>query len=488
MENDAYSTSKPEWFQHRWMKRALWGVLIVLPVLLGLYYQKSAHALYKRLLYPRAVSISAGVEDGRFEQLATALASEINRSGIGSRASVVQSSGSLENLRRLRAGEVKLALYQPGTVQFLLREEAAEFPEVRFMANLYSQPLHLIVRSGAGIAKAEDLRGKTVQLGTKDSGDYAVSHVLLHHLGLSESDIRPVYQDYRNLGARFADESLDAAIVTSGVHAPVFRDLFDAGNCQLLPIPNREALTWRHLSFSTIEIPEGIYGSHPHEPIETVAIGAHLLAHEDLPNGLIKEIADLLMKEDFLKTNHLRELFLDKTFAEQRPSFAVHPGAKAFYQDDFDLQIFESLDALHSLIVSFFIAVLLLVRTVKERQNRKVEHLLDRYIKELLRIERCQLALDVEVSEADLRALQGLLDEVTHLRQEALKGIDAEQLNEDPAAGAFIGMCHALSDKINSKITRQRFDLGLQALAQRLAGAERHAGPDGEGGNLGNGN
>jgi len=31
-------------------------------------------------------------------------------------------------------------------------------------------------------------------------------------------------------------------------------------------------------------------------------------------------------------------------------------------------------------------------------------------------------------------------------------------MNEDPSVACFVQMCHALSDKINAKLTRQRTD------------------------------
>jgi hypothetical protein len=79
--------------------------------------------------------------------------------------------------------------------------------------------------------------------------------------------------------------------------------------------------------------------------------------------------------------------------------------------------------------------------------------------------------MDLDQTDAgnDGEALQLLLDEVTKLRQEALRKLTAHDLNDDPAATAFIGMCHALSDKINAKLTRQRFDARLRQLIEKSA-------------------
>ena len=86
------------------------------------------------------------------------------------------------------------------------------------------------------------------------------------------------------------------------------------------------------------------------------------------------------------------------------------------------------------------------------------EHKLDRYVRALLEIERRQLGLDEDNSGNDSEALQRMLDEVTTLRQDALSEFSAHEMNEDPSISVFVHMCHALSDKINAKLTRQRLD------------------------------
>ena len=62
--------------------------------------------------------------------------------------------------------------------------------------------------------------------------------------------------------------------------------------------------------------------------------------------------------------------------------------------------------------------------------------------------------VDGEGGESESDALQKMLDQVTMLRQEALQEFTAHELNEDRAVDCFIEMCHALSDKINAKLTR----------------------------------
>lgn len=68
----------------------------------------------------------------------------------------------------------------------------------------------------------------------------------------------------------------------------------------------------------------------------------------------------------------------------------------------------------------------------------------------------------------DVNKLQDFLNEVTSLRQEALQGWSAHELAEDRGVECFIEMCHALSNKINSKLSRIYLDLRFYELIETL--------------------
>ena len=124
------------------------------------------------------------------------------------KVNTVPTNGSLENLALLRAGKADFGLYQTWSAEIIsefdedfLREAGFTSQEqgvgsVQFVANMYSQPAHFIVRQDAGITSPADLGGKTVSLGLRRSGDYAMSLVLLDHFGLTEAAINARYLNY----------------------------------------------------------------------------------------------------------------------------------------------------------------------------------------------------------------------------------------------------------------------------------------------------
>ncbi|NQU20421.1 MAG: TAXI family TRAP transporter solute-binding subunit [Candidatus Nealsonbacteria bacterium] len=447
----------------KWAAFAVIVLLVLLPVIVHIAW-RAATAM------PREITIATGPQRGLYCPLCDDLAAELRKSLPGVKVYLVETNGSLENLRQLEEGKADFALYQPGTLEVSGEPPRKEIAEVAFVANLYSQPAHVIVPRDSQILCPADLIGKRISVGLDRSGDLAMSTMLLNHLGLDTDSSNLEKLTYTEVAERFGDESLDAAFVTVGVRAPIFQDLLAGGKCDVLSIPYRDALVQKHVSMSRYDLPQGFYRTRepavPSEDVHTVAMGAHLLTCEDTHAGLVHEVTRLVLNQRFIKRHHLRELSEQERFkfARQQPSFPVHPGAQAFYDPEFDMHSFESWEAIYSLVASTVIAGFLGGRWYRRQRARMKEHRLDRYMHSLLEIERRQLTLDDSAEADDAQSLQKLLDEVTFLRQEALGEFTAHELAEDRAADCFISMCHALSNKINAKLTRQRFDKRIDEL------------------------
>jgi TRAP transporter TAXI family solute receptor len=270
---------------------------------------------------------------------------------LGVKVQVIQAAGSLESLLYLRDRKADFGLYQSGSLELVeeldpdalnelgIASRSVDTEMISFAANLDTQPANLIVRRDAGINSPADLRGKIVNLGLKRGGTYAMSLVLLKHLGLTKDSVRAKYLNYKEVKEAFLEGSLDAAFTTVGIQSPTFRELFETGRCSLLSVPHAEALARNYVGMWQFTIPAGFYRSHPPaEPatdVQTVALRVQLLTRRDVNDRLVEEVTRIALSEDFMKKNNLAELFArGHRFAREVSDFAIHPGALRYYEPE----------------------------------------------------------------------------------------------------------------------------------------------------------
>ncbi len=421
---------------------------------------------------PSSVVIAAGPAGGNYFQLSKEIATRLEQN-LGTKVEVLESRGALDNLHRIQAGLVDFALYQPDTARGRNEDESPN--AAAFVANLYSEVLHIFVAPDSGIESAVDLRGKKVAIGSRDSGDFSINKTLLEHLGIGLNEIEVADVVYRDIPELLKSGQLDAACMAGGLHSPAFVETAKVPGVRLIPVPFAEAMALHHVSTFPSSIPAGFYSSDapvlPDTEIKTVSRRAKLLTRPDAPTVLVEAVTNVVMDEHFQRSNELHELFdKGKSFAMANPEFPMHPGAEHIYNPELkpllNPDFVDATEGLRSFFFSLLVAGWLLARWLRDRRLKQDEHELDQFVRRVLDIERRQLGLDEDESGNDVEQLQRLLDEVTQLRQEALGEFNAHSMNEDPSVACFVQMCHALSNKINAKLTRQRTDRQIRLLLE----------------------
>ncbi|MCR9202566.1 MAG: hypothetical protein NXI04_28325 [Planctomycetaceae bacterium] len=416
-----------------------------------------------RTQLPSVVRITGGPQGGRYAQLAAGLAREL-RQRLDVEVEVLSSAGSLQNIERLESGQVHLGLYQVETRRVAEQDQHAVHDKraVQFVSNLYPELVIPVGRFNALELGEESAAGRVWSCNDRLSGDFAAATWLLQHLGRDAAtfDIRSVR--YMQLADELVAENVDVGILCCGVNAPILRHLLCVTRLKLKRIPAVTAFVHKHASLSPATIPAGYFQTEPMIPPDdfpTVAIQAQLLASEKTPVRLIEEVTRIVADPDFQRRFELIELYRDgRTYAMGRSEFPMHIGASHVFNPELkplvNPDFVEGTEGLRSFVVSLVVSGWLLRRWWVQRQVRQQEHRLDRYIRNLMKMEIAQMNVDGERGGEDTIVLQKMLDDVTILRQEALGEFTAHELNEDRAVDSFISMCHALSEKISDKLTR----------------------------------
>ena len=106
-----------------------------------------------------------------------------------------------------------------------------------------------------------DLKGKTVSIGAVGSGVYFNAIDVLNAYGMTEKDIKPVYQSFGDSADSLKDGKIDAAFIVAGAPTTAITDLAASGSVYLVSLDDAhtKALLDSSPFYSAYIIPAGTY-------------------------------------------------------------------------------------------------------------------------------------------------------------------------------------------------------------------------------------
>jgi len=103
---------------------------------------------------PSTLSIATGRTDGAYYAFAQQIKSELAKEKI--ELTILETSGSIENIDLLNSGEAQVAFVQSGVV------ESADHPALQGLGSLYFEPVWVFVRKGNGVERLNQLNRHTL--------------------------------------------------------------------------------------------------------------------------------------------------------------------------------------------------------------------------------------------------------------------------------------------------------------------------------------
>jgi TRAP transporter TAXI family solute receptor len=251
------------------------------------------------------------------------------------------SNGSVANLEGLRSGSIELGIAQSNIVDWAFSgrvrfKDRGPAHELRAIANLYPETVHIVVRANAGMSSVKDLRGRRVSLDESGSGTLEDAREILRTFGLAESDLIAEYVKPDLAAQRMVDGRLDGFFIVAGAPVAAVANAASKLGLTLLPVsgPAADQMLQRLPFYSRAAIPAGTYPGVPHT--ETIAVGAQLIGRADLDERLAYEVARALWSERtrrLLDAGHPKAREIRRENALQGISIPLHAGAQRFYRE-----------------------------------------------------------------------------------------------------------------------------------------------------------
>jgi TRAP-type uncharacterized transport system substrate-binding protein len=354
------------------------------------------------------------------------------------------------------------------------------FPNVRQIASLGLEPLHLLVRGDLapnGTPTIDLLKHRRVYIGDFGSNGATLAEDMLRFAGfrakdgfglgdfdpmyLKEHELLELVRGVERATATERSEKLaglpDAVFLVASLPAPIVDGLVKAAGYRLVPLPYATAL---HLDarrtnrpaegllensrIEPITIPAYTYGAAPAmpaKPCETVALRLLLVAHQDVPAASVKRLLTALNEGTF------RDIHADLDFSAAVSEFPPHPGAAAYNDSLRPLSIndmIQSLTNASSMVGAFCAGAFALWSYFRGLRTVSPQH----YLQQIDRIERLVrgVEMDVAAPTAPIELLNYLEARLAHLKQTVVEDYARGRLAGDDA---LIGILTLIADTRN---------------------------------------
>ncbi|MCE9522051.1 MAG: TAXI family TRAP transporter solute-binding subunit [Alphaproteobacteria bacterium] len=249
------------------------------------------------------------------------------------------SSGSIANAISVNSGRVKSAIVQ-GDVARAAFEGTGPFQSVgplknlRAIARLHDETLHLVVAWRSRVKRLSDLKGKRVGIdGAKSATNFTVRQIF----ALAKVDtkgLRLSYQAPEQAANDMRDGKLDAYFVIGATPIRSVDWLVRRGQARVISLDARviAAAVKKNPMLMKFELPSDTYRSS--KAVTTLGVGSVWLVNKSVPNSVVQGILRSLWNPanhgELQRLGPLAQSIQVKKAAENLP-VPLHDGAEQFY-------------------------------------------------------------------------------------------------------------------------------------------------------------
>jgi TRAP transporter TAXI family solute receptor len=250
-------------------------------------------------------------------------------------------AGTLANVAQISRRQLDSALVpadiaywaQSGTGPFARQAPAVN---LRAIATLFPETVHIVVRRDAGIGSIGELRRRAVSLGERESGTMATARTILRAAGVADGDLEAVFLKPSDAATALRDGRIDALFEVAAAPSALIADLAQATDIDLLPIPPALAeqlrLSVPYYAASTIAADRyrGV------EETETASFGTMWVVTSETDDKTVYELARALLHPSNRRAldqgNPLGRLIRPDTVLDGM-SLEIHAGAAQYYRE-----------------------------------------------------------------------------------------------------------------------------------------------------------
>jgi len=288
------------------------------------------------------LSIGTGGTGGVYYPLGGGLANLLSKHVPGWQATAEVTGGSVDNLKLIGAGksEVGFSMVDAGLDALKGEDKFKGAPiQVRTLAVLYPNRMHVVTIEGTGISTMADLKGKRVSTGSPGSATEVMAFRLIEAAGLDrDKDLRRERLGVAESVNAIKDRKIDAFFWVGGLPTAAVTDLGATPNTKIKMIDHAqyvEAMNKKYGPlYSQTVIPQSAYpgmsGDNKNASVWNILVGSDKMP-DQTAYAILKAIFDHRADWDAIHAEAKTLDIKDQTMANTPIPF--HPGAIKFFAE-----------------------------------------------------------------------------------------------------------------------------------------------------------
>lgn len=364
-------------------------ILIIIAMLSVGFFSIAAGLHFANQNKHNVLVIGAGSKGGEAYAMASAIANLAKKYDSSLEIILAETGGSGQNNRMLQKNYLQLATIQADT-------KAGS--NTRLITMLYPDVYQVLVRADQGIDSISDLRGKTMGLPSKSSGQYKSFFFLAGHYGVSENDLTVVNMSSKAASWALSQGAVDGVFRVRAPGNAGLKSMIKKGGVKLLEIDQSHALRLEEPSIREGKIPAGSYQGFPPVPekeLKTPEVQRLLVSSKNVDAKLIERVTRLIYenRRELSDYSPLAGFLADASDLTSSP-LPLHAGAQKYFDRDAPSFLQENVE-----VLAFYVTLLAgLVSVLLQLNNKKQKGRVDAYNRELIGIYNDAIADETPVN------------------------------------------------------------------------------------------
>lgn len=256
-------------------------------------------------------------------------------------ARVQASNGGIQNLNLLKAGNAQVSFAVSSITYEALHGQRGfknrDYPNVRVLAGLYSNPNQIVARIDSHVATLADFKGKNFAPGAAGGTTEVESRIHFTAAGLNyPQDLKAHFTGFTESIDLMRNKQLDGVWIMAGIPTAAVTEMCSTANGELISLTPEiiEKVQEEYPWYSRYVIPAGTYDNQP-EPVETTAVKMLLLTDASLSEDVVYDLTKTFWENiDLLAKSHaVMKTVTPEMAVTDLSGIPLHPGAEKYYRE-----------------------------------------------------------------------------------------------------------------------------------------------------------